>query len=113
MSFAEGSLLESLTDVTIDNKTQTVEEHPHFSRLSQLTLEDVLQFVTGCREEPGFGWLRKPEIEFDHDTSSSLCRVSTCAFTLTLSVTGDNTSLPVFLYTLSISLLNGGVFSRV
>ena len=51
-----------------------------------LTLEDLLQFVTGSRQEPAEGFIAKPSINFDHDAADHLPHANTCSCVLNLPV---------------------------
>ena len=51
-----------------------------------LTLGDLLVFVTGADHPPPLGFLLSPEVEFTDDTSRTLPWASTCTVMLYLSV---------------------------
>ena len=78
-----------------------------------VTLEDVLQFVTGSRGIPAEGFETQPSIVFEHATHNRYPSANTCRCTLTLPVCDimkdEEISAEVFIH----SIFGGQMFGLV
>jgi HECT-domain (ubiquitin-transferase) len=78
-----------------------------------ITLEDVLQFVTGSRSTPAEGFDYEPRIAFDHAVGNRFPSANTCSCTLTLPVCellkNEELSAQVFID----SLIGGQMFGLI
>lgn len=74
----------------------------------QLSLSDIMVFITGLPTEPPLGFSHKPSIKF---CSSSFPRANTCinVLYLPLNVTSDED----FTYSMCFSILNSAGFGQV
>ena len=97
----------------MDGVTIDVVHHPKALELADtLKLEDILQAMTGARQEPAAGWLNRSTVVFECN-GSSWFKMDTCAARLVLRVTADTMKLNRFIFMFTIGLANCGVFSDI